>query len=257
MSDDSKRQWAVWRLWLAWGLGCGGLAVAFLGFMGLFHSPGFLLLGLAVIVVALAIGVPAGRRVAGLQAEKKDMADTARAAGGFTLGCGLVVGIVLLLPTLPWVYPWFGTGRRASSRKAVCLSNVKNLALAVRMYLEDNDGTFPRADAWCESLEDYIKNWEVLQCPSVRDAGRECDFAFNRALSGANLSDVADPATTVAIFESDIGWNAAGDARNLSVEPRHLRGDNYALADGRALWVKRKDLSLGKADIEWSVAGAE
>lgn len=259
MSENKQSRRAVWWLWMARGLGYGGLAVAFLGFMSLFHSPEFLLLGLVVIGVALVIGVPAGLRVKKLRAEKQEAADTARAAGGFTLGCGFVVGIVVLLPSLPCVYPWFGTGGRASSRKAVCLSNVKNLALAVQMYLEDNDDTFPRADAWCDSLEDYLRNWEVLQCPSVQDRAREpaCDFAFNRSLDGANLSDVADPAATVAIFESDIGWNAAGDPRNLPVAPRHLRGDNYALADGRALWVKREDLALGRAEIGWSVNRAE
>jgi prepilin-type processing-associated H-X9-DG protein len=40
------------------------------------------------------------------------------------------------------VFPVFARARE-SARKAVCLSNVKNLALAVQMYLADNNDTLP------------------------------------------------------------------------------------------------------------------
>jgi hypothetical protein len=260
MSEDTERRRAVWQLWLARGLGYGALGLVLLGFMVLHEGSGFFWVGVVLGLIALVIGAPAGWRLKKLREQEEESAgDIGRTAAGFTLGCGLLVGTLVLLM---WLFPshiWPFAHQGQGGRKVACLSNVKNLALALQMYLADNDDAFPRADSWCESLEDYIKNWDVLQCPSVRDRGgeRECDYAFNDALGGANVSDLADPATAVAIFESDVGWNAAGDASILPAAPRHFEGDNYGCADGHATWVTRDELSLGQAEIGWSVEGAK
>jgi hypothetical protein len=71
------------------------------------------------------------------------------------------------------------------------------------------------------------------------------------------VGDIAKARATVAIFESDVGWNAAGDASILTAVPRHRDGDNYGCADGRALWVKREVLALGQAEIGWPVERKE
>ena len=101
------------------------------------------------------------------------------------------------------VFPVFARARE-SARKAVCLSNVKNLALAIQMYLADNNDTFPpgehRQEAyeffatgpgggdpaedchdiwhivhfanpylrWPVVLDEYVKNRDVWQCPSAK-----------------------------------------------------------------------------------------
>jgi hypothetical protein len=243
---------------MARGLGVGALGLVFLGLIVLHEGPGFFLVGAVLGLVALVVGGLTGRRLKKLREQEEESAgDIGRTAGGFTLGCGLLVGTLLLLGWLLPSHIWPFAHQGQGGRKAACLSNVKNLALALQMYLADNGDVFPAADAWCESLEDYVKNWDVFRCPSVRDRDRECDFAFNDALDGASMSDLADPASTVAIFESDVGWNAAGDASILPAAPRHLEGDIYGRADGHALSVKREELSLGQAEIGWSLKGAE
>ena len=102
------------------------------------------------------------------------------------------------------VFPVFARARE-SARKAVCLSNVKNIALAIQMYLADNNDCFwPRehrqevidyftnnpggGDKWgpgdpdCHVgtmhanpylrepviLDEYVKNREVYSCPSAK-----------------------------------------------------------------------------------------
>jgi hypothetical protein len=88
---------------------------------------------------------------------------------------------------------------RESARKIQCLSNVKNIALAINMYLTDYDRLFPTehnaearqyiidyCSATCDSaadcratganpylrhpviLDEYIKNRDVWRCPSAR-----------------------------------------------------------------------------------------
>jgi prepilin-type processing-associated H-X9-DG protein len=216
-------------------------------------------LGLAIMLIALVVTVPAGRRVKRLREEAEGGAgaeeSVAVGLAGFAVGCGLLLGTLVLLVALLPSHLGFGDRDRQSPHKAVCLSNTKNLALALQMYLADNDGTFPPARRWCDSMKEYVKDWDWLQCRSAPDL--ESTYAFNRALGGAHMRDLADPVTTVAIFESDIGWNAAGDARHLPAAPRHLEGDNYAFADGHAQWISRKELSLGRTDLHWSLDGEE
>jgi prepilin-type N-terminal cleavage/methylation domain-containing protein/prepilin-type processing-associated H-X9-DG protein len=60
---------------------------------------------------------------------------------GFTL-IELLVVIAIIGILAAMVFPVFARARE-SARKAVCLSNVKNIALAIQMYLTDNNDTFP------------------------------------------------------------------------------------------------------------------
>jgi prepilin-type N-terminal cleavage/methylation domain-containing protein/prepilin-type processing-associated H-X9-DG protein len=60
---------------------------------------------------------------------------------GFTL-IELLVVIAIIGILAAMVFPVFARARE-SARKAVCLSNVKNIALAVQMYLADNNDTLP------------------------------------------------------------------------------------------------------------------
>jgi prepilin-type N-terminal cleavage/methylation domain-containing protein/prepilin-type processing-associated H-X9-DG protein len=63
---------------------------------------------------------------------------------GFTL-IELLVVIAIIGILAAMVFPVFARARE-SARKAVCLSNVKNIALAIQMYLADNNDTLPPAE---------------------------------------------------------------------------------------------------------------
>jgi prepilin-type N-terminal cleavage/methylation domain-containing protein/prepilin-type processing-associated H-X9-DG protein len=62
-----------------------------------------------------------------------------RYVGGFTL-IELLVVIAIIGILAAMVFPVFARARE-SARKAVCLSNVKNIGLAIQMYLADNNDT--------------------------------------------------------------------------------------------------------------------
>jgi prepilin-type N-terminal cleavage/methylation domain-containing protein/prepilin-type processing-associated H-X9-DG protein len=125
---------------------------------------------------------------------------------GFTL-IELLVVIAIIGILAAMVFPVFARARE-SARKAVCLSNVKNIALAIQMYLADNNDVLPpdesRREAieyfqtvpgghpsrsfdvgdmgdrcnrdiqanpylpWPVILDEYIKNRDVWQCPSAK-----------------------------------------------------------------------------------------
>jgi prepilin-type N-terminal cleavage/methylation domain-containing protein/prepilin-type processing-associated H-X9-DG protein len=127
---------------------------------------------------------------------------TARRRTGFTL-IELLVVIAIIGILAAMVFPVFARARE-SARKAVCLSNVKNLALAIQMYLSDHNDTFPPSEhrqeayeyfatgpgggdpaedchdiwhmvnfanpylRWPVILDEYVRNREVWQCPSAK-----------------------------------------------------------------------------------------
>ena len=117
---------------------------------------------------------------------------------GFTL-IELLVVIAIIGILASMVFPVFARARE-SARKAVCLSNVKNIALAVQMYLTDNNDCFWNRSGDSEAqeyfdlgiargnpkdncnrayqanpflrvpvrLDEYIKNRDVWDCPSAK-----------------------------------------------------------------------------------------
>jgi prepilin-type N-terminal cleavage/methylation domain-containing protein/prepilin-type processing-associated H-X9-DG protein len=117
---------------------------------------------------------------------------------GFTL-IELLVVIAIIGILAAMVFPVFARARE-SARKAVCLSNVKNIALAIQMYLADNNDTLPPGEhrpevtdflqtapgggdqcftrdyetranpylRWPVVLDEYVKNRDVWMCPSAK-----------------------------------------------------------------------------------------
>ena len=120
-----------------------------------------------------------------------------RRSRGFTL-IELLVVIAIIGILVAMVFPVFARARE-SARKAVCLSNVKNIALAIQMYLADNNDTLPPDEhreevtelsetfcgegetelfahgnpylRWPVVLDEYVKNRDVFRCPSARLPG--------------------------------------------------------------------------------------
>ena len=170
---------------------------------------------------------------------------------------GLVVGLLLIVLWLAYV-------RHSQPRYAVCLSNVRNVALAFQMYLADNDDAFPATASWRPLLEGYLKNDDVLVCPEAED-GRGY-YAYNSALSGRTLNDLERPEGVVIAFETDAARMLSGGPELLPEEPRHLGGDSYGFADGHASWSRRESVQTEDqaepvwqkrpvGDMVWETAG--
>lgn len=201
-----------------------GLAVAslILGILG-----GLVITGLLGLIFGIMALVQIGRSQGRLRGQ------------GLAIAGTVISGLALLsIPLLAaMVFPVFMRAR-STAQKAVCLSNVKNISLALSMYMADNNDRLPAAADWCGDLEEYVRNYDVFYCPVAGDL--DCAYAYNSDLSGADFASFADPASTVAIFESDLGWNASGLPQDLlPSEPRHLGGENYGYLDGHAQWVPR------------------
>ena len=121
----------------------------------------------------------------------------------------VVIAIIAILAAM--LLPALAKAKESGKRIA-CSNNLRQLGLAMRMYVDDNHGTLPprlSADRWPDKFYDYYgKNVKVLLCPSettnfpatigtsnnVADASPRCYFIngwndyFSHALSPADFA---------------------------------------------------------------------
>jgi prepilin-type processing-associated H-X9-DG protein len=116
------------------------------------------------------------------------------------------------------------------------MNNAKQLCLAMAMYCEDNDGSFPPVDNWPDVLKPYLGNEQILTSPFAPEAGRA--WAMNKHLDGWKLNDIRQPARTVLIFESRFNGPPAGDRELLPENPRTIRGYVIGFVDGHVESVR-------------------
>lgn len=99
---------------------------------------------------------------------------------GFTLiELLVVIAIIALLAAI--LFPVFAQARE-KARQAACLSNVKQIATGLLMYIQDSDEVLPPVNAggedlagwgyggsdivWPQAIQPYVKSWEIFRCPS-------------------------------------------------------------------------------------------
>lgn len=93
-----------------------------------------------------------------------------RRNSGFTLiELLVVIAIIAILAAI--LFPVFARARE-KARANTCLSNVKQITLAIMMYTSDNDETYPPAENFSGGFSfrglvyPYVKNAGIYQCPS-------------------------------------------------------------------------------------------
>ena len=120
---------------------------------------------------------------------------------GFTLIELLVVmAIISILASL--MFPVFSRARGKAVETA-CLSNIYQINLAAIMYAQDNDGMMCPGDGpWGETLQPYIKNYDVLRC-SLKPQ-YPAGFALNYWMSAHNISDVDYPVQVIIFADATV-----------------------------------------------------
>ena len=189
---------------------------------------------------------------------------------GFTLiELLVVIAIIAILAAI--LFPVFARARE-KARQSSCLSNVKQLMLAVQCYSQDYDErltpwkTAVNGVYWDVLIYPYVKNEQIFTCPSDNPPsnsysslpGRRSSYAMSHrniqyatdSYGHSPLSDVTAPAEEVYIADATTGtyqgttysgvYLYPGAAANAPV-PRHNEGANCGFIDGPAKWLKKQE----------------
>ncbi len=196
------------------------------------------IVGCVTCVLAVLTGIPG--IILGVLGLKQTKNSPTEYSGGGLAVAGIVVSAislaltVLVLPAI--LFPVFARARLAA-RSAVCAANVRQLTEAMSMYSNDYDNKFPPAASWSDSIKTYVKQRDAFNDPEK--PANTFGYGFNSALGGLSQGDVADPSSTVEIFESDRGWNANGGPETMIVTPRHQKGFTIGYTSGGVTVIDR------------------
>jgi hypothetical protein len=207
-----------------------GMAIAslVLGILGLFTCGITALIGLILGIIAMVKVKNSGGRLGG---------NGIALAGVIVSGIFLVICAAMMLPAL--------AAAKREAQAISCVSNEKQLALAVIICSNNNTNHFPAAATWCDAIKVDAGTEKIFKCAGVNSASR-CDYAFNAKLGGMDGSKV-DP-HTVMIFESDGGWNANGGPELMIRKSRHVRVFVVAFADGSVQQLRESQLNTLRWD---------
>lgn len=193
----------------------------------------------------------------------------------------LAVGIVFFLPTV--------CRSPENARKSSCQNNLKQIALAVKQYMNDYDEYYPLVfvtDApgpnpprgWADALQPYIKNTQIYQCPSDTNNANESptekgysDYWYNANFmvrdkqnrwSGVSQQLLGAPSKTVSFGDGgnsdgsgghDATYNQCGDAKFLSVLGQFCASSKPGLAIFPAAQIHLDGANFAFADghVKW------
>jgi prepilin-type N-terminal cleavage/methylation domain-containing protein/prepilin-type processing-associated H-X9-DG protein len=196
-----------------------------------------------------------------------------RVAGFTLIELLVVIAIIAILAAI--LFPVFARARE-KARQASCLSNMKQIGLAMLMYMDDYDEQFCDVTCsggsnykWFDPIDPYIKNDQILFCPSLRgeaDQGQpKTDYVLNGCFAqGGALATFDYPSYQIMVAEraaakpyegykpwpnDDVSWDdlttyAHGIPTphnhfdHLAKDTRHNGGANYTFADGHAKWLR-------------------
>ena len=128
------------------------------------------------------------------------------------------------------------------ARTSACMSNLKQVSLAMLMYSQDYDETMPPNDRWPEGLQPYLHNNQLFVCPSDESPhatgveGWPLSYTFSERLDGTNLMNILRPAEEVAIFDGSVLSGGRED-----VEFRHEGEAVVGFTDGHVSAIPRSD----------------
>ena len=171
----------------------------------------------------------------------------------------VVIAIIAILAAI--LFPVFARARE-NARRSSCQSNLKQVALGFKQYIQDYDEKYPLANAgstnatgWAIQIQPYLKSSQIFQCPSEPTApfntdptnanygnSGYSDYYYNYNLrNGPNEASLDFISNTILNGDgpsTDAASTRSADPLNTVSTARHLEGNNYSYTDGHVKWLR-------------------
>jgi prepilin-type N-terminal cleavage/methylation domain-containing protein/prepilin-type processing-associated H-X9-DG protein len=199
---------------------------------------------------------------------------------GFTLiELLVVIAIIAILAAI--LFPVFARARE-KARQASCSSNLKQIATALMMYVQDYDERMPdhcgqqTANCWAVSLYPYTKTAQLYACPSNggdtvmgiwRDGGNGTahdfqprlarSYGWNLMIDCQKIGKIEFPAQTLAFADSTgNGWLAP---MHSCIGFKSMGATAGCATDYAMMWPVHNDgmnIAFVDGHVKWSKAQA-
>jgi len=130
------------------------------------------------------------------------------------------------------LFPVFSKARE-KARQTTCTSNQKQIALAVTMYIQENEETLPTIDDSILGTVD-IKG-KIANCPNTTGQG----YVFNGVLSEQGLGSINEPTMVWLSADAKKGATEFAAFSTSDMEARHAGGIIASYLDGHVVYSKK------------------
>ncbi len=123
--------------------------------------------------------------------------------------------------------------------KAVCKSNLFQIALAFQIYSSEATGQYPSRSKWCDLLMKQTElDEKTFICPGPKQD--RCHYAMNPNCEPNSPGDM------VLLFETKAGWNQHGGPELLTTENHRGKGSNILFNNGTVKFINKNQINTLK-----------
>jgi len=178
------------------------------------------------------------------------MQHCSRQGRGFTL-IELLVVIAIIAVLAAILFPVFAKAR-AKANQTSCLSNMKQMTLAILMFADDNQSEFPGAE-WAQDIDEYVGNRRIFTCPADEKGAGHVSYSYGALLvtpdgNGVRTSALMNPSEVGCLVDGtskefpDCTIYPNGPGQKGDIISRHSLNISYA--DGHAKSLASKFSTL-------------
>lgn len=166
---------------------------------------------------------------------------------GFTLiELLVVIAIIAILAAI--LFPVFAQARE-KARTAQSGSNVRQLGLAVKMYVQDYDERYPFGGWWDHGMDSATNDWQNSTAPYIKNRGLyRCPSSSDSDENPANPTDWNWDRNPVSyLYNNQFGVNRQPISDAGAVAP----ADTWLITDGHSDWGCQQVHNNACGGVDW------